>query len=104
MTEQADEVEYYAGDEEELHRYELRQAVEEGRRYKVAGEVLKGFLEDRRVEIINELEKLNYGRDIDLMRDYVSELKVMRKFRDICRMQIDLGELAEKELSMEYGE
>ena len=39
-------------DEQERQEAELREAVEKGRRYKIAGEVLKEFLDDRRDEII----------------------------------------------------
>lgn len=88
--------------EEDRRKDELREAAERGRQYKIAGAVFSSFLDERREEIVKELEGETFNRNVDMLRDYVSELKVMRKFRDVCRMQIDLGELAEKELD-DYG-
>ena len=86
-------------DEQERQEAELREAVEKGRRYKIAGEVLKEFLDDRREEIIRAFESGIYGDDIS---EPLSELRIMKRFRSLCQTQIDIGELAEKELT-EYG-
>ena len=86
-------------DEQERQEAELREAVEKGRRYKIAGEVLKEFLDDRREEIIRAFENGIYAGDI---KEPLSELRIMKRFRSLCQTQIDIGELAEKELT-EHG-
>lgn len=85
--------------EDDRRQDELREAIETGRRYKVAGEVLKEFLYDRREEIVRIFENRLYGDDVSME---LAELRIMKRFRNLCQTQIDLGELAEKELS-EYG-
>ena len=80
------------------HEAELREAIETGRRYKIAGEVLKKFLDERREEIILNFEENMFISNNDIC-DMLSELRVMKKFRNLCNTQIDIGELAEKELS-----
>ncbi len=86
-------------DDLEKHEAALREAVEQGRRYKVAGEVLKEFLDDRRDEIIRGFENGEYPEDIN---EPLSELRIMSRFRQLCQTQIDIGDLAEKELA-KYG-
>ena len=94
-----DEVLYDEAEEAARHEAALREAVERGRRFKIAGEVLKEFLDDRREEIISGFENGNYPEDIS---EPLSELRVMNRFRQLSQTQIDIGELAEKEL-MNYG-
>ena len=51
---------------------ELRHDAETGRRYKIAGEVLKEFLEGRKNELIRELESSPYA-DEDLRQQMMMQ-------------------------------
>ncbi len=82
---------------------ELREAAEQGRRYGIAADVLKNFLDGRREEIVQALETGNYENDGQLINMLV-ELGVIKRFKDLCRMHKDLGEIAEKELSKRDGD
>ena len=88
----------YNPDEEEL-----REAVEKGRRYKIAAEVWREFLNDRREEIIQNFEQGNYGEDNDKFNETLAELRIIIKFRDMSTAMINVGEIAEEALR-EYGE
>lgn len=87
----------------EQEEQELREAAEKGRRYKIAGEVFGEFLDNRREEIVRGLESGAYKKAGDLVHT-LSELEVIHKFRSVCKAQIDLGEIAEKELSENASE
>ena len=89
-----------ANDMEMTDKEELMHDAETGRRYKIAGEVLKEFLEGRKNELIRKLESSPYG-DEDL-RQFSTELQVIRAFRDCADAFIQRGEIAEEELS--HGE
>lgn len=84
---------YDNGSEEE----ELREAIESGRRHKIAAEVWNEFLESRRIEILKAFE--NAPIPDDVTRDLLAELRVMKKFRDICTKMIGLGEIAEERMN-----
>ena len=91
MTEQTT---MYSGDGE---LSELREAIEQGRRNKTAGEVLNDFLMNRREDIIRDFETgaVTGGNALDA----ISELRVMKKFRDVARKMIQLGEIAEERMN-----
>lgn len=91
MTEQTT---MYSGDGE---LSELREAIEQGRRNKTAGEVLNDFLMYRREDIIRDFETgaVTGGNALDA----ISELRVMKKFRDVARKMIQLGEIAEERMN-----
>ena len=96
--------------ETELHTLEYRpdeeelcEAVEKGRRYKIAAEVWRKFLNDQREEIISNFEVGNYGADNDKFNETLAELRIIKKFRDMSTAMIKLGEIAEEDLR-EYGE
>lgn len=82
----------YSTDEEEL-----REAVEKGRKCKIAAEVWREFLDDRREEIIKSFEN-GFCND-----EMLAELRVMNKFRSLCEAMIAMGKIAEEDLR-EYGE
>lgn len=77
---------------------ELREAIEAGRRHKIAGEVLSEFLNQRREEIVRTLEDYDELEDVTLHCLNV-ELALMKKFRNVARRMIDLGEAAEARLA-----
>lgn len=76
---------------------ELRKAIEQGRRNKTAGEVLNEFLDSRREDIIRDFETgaLTGGSALDA----ITELRVMKKFKDVARKMVQLGEIAEERLN-----
>ncbi len=80
---------------------ELREAIEQGRRHKIAAEVLKEFLDSRREEIIREFE----GKCLEdgVVYDKLAELRVMRKYQDMSAKMIALGEIAEERISEIVG-
>ncbi len=82
---------------EEMEReMELREDVERGRRYKIAAEVFAEFLSNRKDEIIRDFEA--YGLNVIDKDGAITEIRVMRRFRDVCAKMISLGEIAESEL------
>ena len=91
MTEQ---ITMYSGDGE---LSELRNAIEQGRRNKIAGEVLSEFLDNRREDIIRDFETgvITGGNALDA----ISELRVMKKFKDMAENMIQLGEIAEERMN-----
>ena len=81
-------------------REELQQDAETGRRYKIAMEVWREFLDNQREGLIELIELGGCGDST--LRDIASKLYVMKTFRDVSYMNIQRGELAEEELS--HGE
>lgn len=78
---------------------ELREAIEAGRRYKIAGEVWREFLTNRREEIIRDLEYGHYkGMNEEMLNEELAELRILRKYQDVGNMMIDAGVLAEREM------
>ena len=75
---------------------ELRNAIEQGRRNKIAGEVLNEFLTNRREDIIRDFETgaITGGNALDA----ITELRVMKRFKDIARKMVQLGEIAEERM------
>lgn len=71
---------------------ELREAIEQGRRHKIAAEVLKEFLDNRKEEIMREFEE-KYLSD-GTIYDKLAELRVMRKLMDMSAKMISIGEIA----------
>lgn len=76
---------------------EIRGMIERGRRYRIAGEVLNEFLEDRKQKLIRKMEEYSYA-DEDL-RQFSTEFQMIRAYRDCANQFIQRGEIAEKELS-----
>lgn len=85
----------YAGEDD---AEELRQAIEAGRKHKIAAEVWADFLDSRKEEIIRLLET-GHVQDKEYMSDLVTELRVLQKFRDVCNKMIQLGEIAEERMN-----
>ena len=85
-------------------REELMQDAETGRRCKIAMEVLKGFLTERKNDIISilENERYTYECEENILRDSLAELRVMRGIQIAAEDYIQRGEIAEEELS--HGE
>lgn len=75
---------------------ELHEAIEQGRRYRIAAEVFAEFLSNRKEEIIREFEA--YGVNVSDKDGALIELRVMRRYRDVCARMIDMGKQAEMEL------
>ena len=84
----------YGGDGE---LSELRQAIEKGRKQKIAAEVLSEFLNNRREDIIRDFETgaITGGNALDA----ISELRVMKRFKDMAKNMIQLGEIAEERMN-----
>ena len=75
----------------------MREAIEQGRRNKTAGEVLSDLLNNRREDIIRDFETgaITGGNALDA----ISELRVMKRFKDMTRKMIQLGEIAEERMN-----
>ncbi|MBQ3399579.1 MAG: hypothetical protein IJG51_11875 [Synergistaceae bacterium] len=84
----------------EEREQELREDAETGRRYKIAMEVWRDFLDNRREELMRTLEE-KYCEDW-VLHDITNELRVMKLFRDVSYRNIQRGEIAEEELA--HGE
>ena len=91
MTEQTT---MYSGDGE---LSELREAIEQARRNKIAAEVLCEFLANRREDIIRDFETgaITGGNALDA----ISELRVMKRFKDMTKTMMQLGEIAEERMN-----
>ena len=76
---------------------ELREAIEQGRRYRIAAEVFEEFLTNRKAEIVREFEEKYL--DDGSVYDNLAELRVMRKYRDMSAKMISLGEIAEERMN-----
>ena len=83
----------YKADEET----ELREAVEKGRRAKIAYEVLHEFLNGRRESIIHKFETSDLTDDN--VRWLIAALQVMHEFRNILKRDINFGEYAEERMN-----
>ena len=84
----------YAGDGE---LDELREAIEAGRKHKVAAEVFGDFLDGRRAEIVRALEDKPKAEDYVI--NALAELRVMKQFRRVIENMIQLGEIAEERMN-----
>lgn len=84
----------YSGDGE---LDELRQAIESGRRNKIAAEVLDEFLDGHREEIVRNLEAGTIA--VENLADALAELRVMKAFRGVTKSMIQIGEIAEERLN-----
>ena len=84
----------YKADEET----ELREAVEKGRRAKIAYEVLCKYLDACKERTIRQLENMSTS-DMDTTRALVECLQVMSGFREAIRRDIDIGEFAEERMN-----
>ena len=85
---------------EMMDREELRQEAETGRRYKIAMEVWREFLDNQREGLIEVMELGGCGDSA--LRDIANKLHVMKTFREVSYTNIRRGEIAEEELS--HGE
>lgn len=81
----------------EEYEEELRQDAETGRRYRIAMEVWREFLDNNREEIVRHMESAML-EDSALQR-LNAVLLVMKEFRDVSYRNIQRGEIAEEELS-----
>ena len=84
----------YAGDGELT---ELREAIEAGRKHKIAAEVFGDFLDSRRAEIVRALEDKPKAEDYVI--NALAELRVMKQFRRVIENMIQLGEIAEERMN-----
>ena len=84
----------YAGDGE---LDELRKAIEDGRRHKIAAEVFGEFLDGRRTEIVRSLEAEPKAEDYVI--NALAELRVMKQFHRVIGNMIQLGEIAEERMN-----
>lgn len=76
---------------------ELRQAIEAGRKHKIAGEVLTEFLDNRREDIVRDLEA-GTCMSPEVVSSSLAELRVMKLFRSVASQKIQLGEIAEERM------
>ena len=82
---------------------ELQQDVEAGRKAKIALEVLREFLTERRNHMVRLIEDgtYSYGKDSEVLRDALAEMRIMRSFMNEAEYYIQRGKFAEEEMS--YG-
>lgn len=80
---------------------ELRQEAEQGRRAKIALEVLEEFLTRRHDDIVCLLEdgSYSYTKNPEALRDALSEMRILRLIRDNAGYYIRRGKFAEEEMS-----
>lgn len=80
---------------------ELRQEAEQGRRAKIALEVLEEFLTRRHDDIVCLLEdgSYSYSKNTETLRDALSELRILRLIRDNAEYYIRRGKFAEEVMS-----
>lgn len=80
---------------------ELLQAIEAGRKHKIAAEVMSEFLDTRREGIVRDFET---GRIApENAAEAIAELRVMKEFRRLADNMIQLGELAEERMNENGG-
>ena len=79
---------------------ELRNDAELGRKARIGADVLREYLDKRRNDIVLLLENDFYffAKDIEVLRDALAELRVMKSFREHCEYLKQQGEIAEEEL------
>ncbi len=82
---------------------EIRGMIERGDKYRVAGEVLKEFLDSRREEIIFEMEHCT-SLDNDTLCEYLYEMRLMAAFRERISNYVRMGAIAEREAEKEMSE
>lgn len=85
-----------------MYEEELRQDAETGRRYRIAMEVWREFLDDRKAAIVELFENDIYSTEDYELYDLLAELRVMKRFRNVSHMNIGRGEIAEGKLG--HGE
>ena len=78
-------------------REELRQAAETGRRYKIAMEVWREFLDNHKEGLVREMESKSL--DPWEAQDIAIQLAIMKTFREVSYRNIQIGEIAEERLS-----
>ena len=79
------------------HQQELLDQVEQGRKSKIAGEVVGDFIKNSREITIQRLEDGIFDQD-EVLRT-VMYLRVLKRFERSIDTNIEIGELAEKELN-----
>ncbi len=85
---------------DERERQVWLKRAENGRKYKIAKEIFSKFLEDQRNQFIDKFE--NSENPQELLSISIA-LRVIKDFKHLMEYEINMGELAEKELS-ENGE
>lgn len=76
---------------------ELRSFSERGDKYRVAGEVLKEFIDSRREEIIFDMEHCT-SLDEATVNEYLFEMRLMAAFRERISNFVRMGAIAEREI------
>ena len=76
---------------------ELRHDAETGRRYKIAMEVWREFLDNHKEELVREMESKSL--DPWEAQDIAIQLAIMKTFREVSYRNIQIGEIAEERLS-----
>ncbi|MBR1438513.1 MAG: hypothetical protein IJ587_08245 [Synergistaceae bacterium] len=70
---------------------ELRQAIEEGRKRKIAAEVLCGIFDERKAEIVRKMEADGAMAESQQLISWLAELRVMKAYKDMARKMISIG-------------
>lgn len=78
---------------------ELLKAIEDGRRHKISAEVFCEFLDSRKDEILRLMEGGCYNSHDAELDNWLAELRVMKRFKDICNKMIALGNIAEERMN-----
>ena len=73
----------------------LRKCVEEGKKHELALSVWRGFIENRREEIMKKFSEGDYSS----LDDDMSELRLLKMYEDTCYVNMDRGNSAEEKLN-----
>mgnify|MGYP006988849881 CR=1 FL=1 len=81
----------------EQEQEDLREIVDKGRRAKIVFDFITEYLINERARVMRSLEIDTYTKSDELLEPVIY-LRLMRRFENSIKTQIDAGDLAEKEL------
>ena len=82
----------------EQEQEELREIVDKGRRARIVSDFITDYLISERARVMHSLETDTYAKSDELLEPVIY-LRLMRRFENSVKTQIDAGDLAEKELN-----
>ncbi len=86
----------------EQEQQDLRETADRGRRAKIVLDFTTEYLINERARVMRSLETDTYTKSEELLEPVIY-LRLMRRFENSIKTQINAGDLAEKEL-IENGE
>ena len=81
----------------EQEQEDLREIIDKGRRAKIVFDFITEYLINERARVMRSLEIDTYTKSDELLEPVIY-LRLMRRFENSIKTQIDAGDLAEKEL------